>query len=73
MVNHVRKFAKHLAGKTKPIGELLKKKNTWYWGQPQEQAFRQIKETMMSGPILALYDPNKDTEVNADMKMHHMA
>ena len=66
MVNHVSKFAKHLASKTKPLRELLKKKNTWHWGQPQEQAFREIKEMMTSAPILALYDPNKDTKVYAD-------
>ena len=42
MVNHVRKFAKHLVSRTKPLRELLKKKNTWHWGHPQEQAFREI-------------------------------
>ena len=40
MVNHVSKFAKHIASKTKPSRELLKKKNTWHWGQPQEQSFK---------------------------------
>ena len=65
-VNHVSKFAKHLAGKTKPLREQLKEKNTWHWGQLQEQVFREIKEMMTSAPILALYDPNKDTKVNAD-------
>ena len=66
MVNHLSKFAKHLASKTKPLRELLKKKNTWHCGQPQEQAFREIEEMMTSAPILALYDPNKDTNVKAD-------
>ena len=65
MVNQTSKFAIHLASKTKPLRELLKKKNTGHWGQPQEQAFREIKE-MMSATILAIYDPNKDTKVNAD-------
>ena len=36
MVNHVSKFADHLASKTKPLKELLKKKNIWVWGQPQD-------------------------------------
>ena len=40
MVNHVSKFAEHLAGKTKPLRELLKKKNTRHWGQPQEKALQ---------------------------------
>ena len=44
MVNHFSKFAKHFASKTKPLRELLKKKNTWHWGQSQEQAFRESKE-----------------------------
>ena len=51
MVNHV---SKHLARKTKPLRELLKKKNTWHWGQSQEQTFREVKEMMTSSPLLAL-------------------
>ena len=39
MVNHASKFADYLASKTKPLRELLKKKNTWVWGQPQDKAF----------------------------------
>ena len=31
MVNHVSKYAKHLASKTKPLRELLKKKNMALW------------------------------------------
>ena len=54
MVNHVSKFDKHLASKTKPLRELLKKKNTWHWGQPQEQGFMEIKEMIMSAPMHAL-------------------
>ena len=65
MINYVSKFAKHLANKTKPLRELLNKKNKWHWGQSQEHAFREIKEMMMSAPILTLYDLNKATEVNA--------
>ena len=68
MVNHVSKFADHLASKTKPLGELLKKKNTWVWGQrqPQDQTFTEIKEALTTAPILTLYDPNRETKVSAD-------
>ena len=44
MVNHVSKFADHLTSKTKPLRELLK--NTWFGGQPQDQAFTEIKEAL---------------------------
>ena len=66
MVNHVSKFADHLASKTKPLRELLKKKNTWVWSEPQDQAFTEIKEVLTTAPILALYEPNRETKVNAD-------
>ena len=66
MVDHVSKFADHLASKTKPLRELLKKKNTWVWGQPQDQAFTEIKEALTTAPILALYEPYRETKVNAD-------
>ena len=70
MVNHVSKFADHLTSKTKPLRELLKKKNTWVWGQPQDQAFTEIKEALTTAPILALYDPNRETKVNADVSSY---
>ena len=66
MVNHVSKFADHLASKPKPLRELLEKEYTWVWGQPQDQAFTEIKEALTTAPILALYDPNRETKVNAD-------
>ena len=64
MVNHVSKFAGHLTSKTKPLRELLKTKSTWVCGQPQDQAFTEIKEALTTA-ILALYDPNRETKVNA--------
>ena len=66
MINHVSKLEDQLASKTKPLSKLLKKKNTWVWGQPQDQAFTEIKEALTTAPILALHDPNRETEVNVD-------
>ena len=42
------------------LRELLKKKNT------QGQAFTEIKEALTTAPVLAGYDPNRETKVNAD-------
>ena len=66
MVNHVSKFADHVASKIKPLRELLRKKNTWVWGQPQNQVFTEIKEALTTAPILALHDPERETKANAD-------
>ena len=66
MVNQLSKFKSHLASKTKPLRDLLCKDNQWYWGPEQEKAFKSIKHSLVSSPILALYDPNKEIKVNAD-------
>ena len=65
MVNHLSKFAKHLADKTRPIRDLMKKDSQWVWGTPQQKAFKEIESILTAAPVLALYDPNKDTKVSA--------
>ena len=66
MVNLLSKFTEHLADKTKPLRDLLSKKNSWTWGHAQESAFREIKECLISPPVLALYDVNWKTKVSSD-------
>ena len=66
MVNQQSKFAPDLASKTKPLRDLLNKKCTWAWGQPQQKAFEDIKRCLTEAPILALYDCNRETKISAD-------
>ena len=66
MVNQLSKFSEHLADKAKSIRDLLQKGNQWTWGSEQQKAFEQIKSDLMQAPVLALYDPNKETKVAAD-------
>lgn len=66
IVNQFSKFSTNLAEITKPIRELLVKNNQWAWGIQQQQAFEQVKNALTSAPVLALYDPNKETKIAAD-------
>lgn len=66
MVNQMGKFAPNLAEVTQPLRALLNKGNQWVWGEPQQRAFAQVKETLTSAPVLALFDPNLDTIISAD-------
>ena len=66
MANQLSKFAPNLADQTKPLRDLLSSKNQWIWGEPQRQAFSQVKHSLTTTPILALFDPNLMTTVSAD-------
>ena len=46
----------------KPLRDLLSSKTQWIWGEPQQQ----IKHSLTTTPILALFDPNLMTTVSAD-------
>ena len=66
MINQLSKFSPHLADKTQPLRVLLSSKNHWSWGKDQDKAFTELKESLISTEVLALYDPNLDTMVTAD-------
>ena len=60
----------HFSGKcsqlTKPMRDLLCKKNDWMWGHAQQMCFVQLKESLTSAPVLALYNANRETTLSAD-------
>ena len=66
MVNQLGKFLPNLATVTEPLRGILSIRSNWYWGQPQEHAFNEIKQTLSSSPVLSLYDPTLPTKVTAD-------
>ena len=66
MVNQLGKFTPELATLSKPLRDLLSRKNDWCWGSAQHEAFAKIKEALTDTPVLALYDLNADTKVTSD-------
>ena len=65
MVNQLTKFMPHLAEMTKPLRDLLLKKNQWLWGHAQKLAFSSIKDALTKSPALVLYDPNLETTISS--------
>ena len=66
MINQQSKFSPNLADHTKPLRDLLSKKNQWSWGHEQQQAFERLKSALSSSEVLALYDVRNETILSAD-------
>ncbi|KAL7859164.1 hypothetical protein SRHO_G00143110 [Serrasalmus rhombeus] len=70
MVNQLGKFILQLAERDKALRDLLSKKNCWMWGVNQANAFLDLKNTLTSPPIVAMYDPNRECKVSADARRY---
>ena len=66
MVNQLAKFIPELASRNEPLRQMLRKGNQFLWDQPQEKAFREIKQKLTSPDELAHYDFSKRSVVAAD-------
>ena len=60
MVNQMGKFIPNLAQKTKPLRDLLVQENL------QQKSFEEVKEALITSPVLALFDPSLETVISAD-------
>ena len=60
------KFLPSLAGTTQPLQGLLKVNTQWIWEEPQKQSFVSVNKALYSSPVLAMYDPNRETILSAD-------
>ena len=70
MVNQLDKFSPNLAQLTQPLRELLSKNRVWQWGSEQQKAFSFVKAEISKPTTLALYDPQSDLTISADVSSY---
>ncbi|XP_046404731.1 uncharacterized protein K02A2.6-like [Ischnura elegans] len=66
MVNYYGKYVPHLSTIAAPLYSLLRKDSVFEWSISCEQAFKLIKNKLVSAPILAHYDPNLPVRLATD-------
>ncbi|KAF4419059.1 reverse transcriptase domain [Fusarium acutatum] len=49
-----------------PLTELTKKDATFEWNDKAQEAFNQLKQAILSEPVLAMFDPEKEIELETD-------
>ena len=70
IVTQLSKFIPQNADISKPLRELLRHNNQWVWSEYQQAAFERLKQYLVSPPVLAKYDPRKETKVAADASQY---
>jgi hypothetical protein len=64
--NFYREFISDFSEIVSPLTALTKKGVAFSWGQPQRDAFEELKERFVTAPILAHWDPELPTVVEPD-------
>lgn len=66
LVNFYRPFLRNIARSQQPLTELLKDNTPFKWDTPQQEAFNDIKRTLISKPVLKLPDYEKPFILSTD-------
>ena len=66
MIKYLSKFSARLSEIAEPIRELAKDKVPFNWGPEHQSSFTQMKQEIVSAPILAYYNPKKQTVLQTD-------
>lgn len=66
LASFFRRFVPNFAIIAKPLTHLLKKDVKWEWGHNTETAFRTLQKELSNKPVLALYNPEAETELHTD-------
>ena len=64
--NYYRLFIKGYADVVKPLTDLTKKDIKFEWTDKTEDAFQRLKKLFSQEPILANYDPDRETQLEPD-------
>ena len=71
LVTQLASFSSEVSQAATPLRELLKTKNQFIWMSPHEQAFEAVKKALVKTPILAPFDPKRETKLEVDASRLH--
>ncbi|XP_062584093.1 uncharacterized protein K02A2.6-like [Saccostrea cucullata] len=66
MVNYLGRFLPNLSTVMHPLTDLLKSDSVWIWDNPQEEAFKRVKDMLTETHALAFYSSSKPVVISAD-------
>ena len=70
LCSYYRRFIRGFSTIAGPLNDLLCKTTRWHWGNAQAAAFKQLKQALISAPVLAFPDLNKGYTLYTDASNH---
>ena len=71
-INYLSKFSARLSEIAEPFHELAKDKVPFNLGSEHQSVFTQIKQEIVSAPVLAYYNPKKQTVLQTDASINDL-
>ena len=66
MINYLTKFSPFLTKLSELVRELVKEKVPFHWGPEHQESFEALKKELIRAPLLAYYNPRKETVLQTD-------
>lgn len=70
LASYFKRFIKDFSIIARPLYRLLKKDVVFEFGERERNAFVTLKNKLVEAPILAVYNPNANTELHCDASIH---
>ena len=71
LVNQLGSFSSEISSVAYPLRELLRKRNEFVWLDSHQKAFDNVKKCLSEPPVLANFDPKKETRLETDASRLH--
>ena len=68
--NYYRQFIRNFSQIAAPLTRLMTKKESFSWTEEAQKAFEELKEALLTTPVLQLFDPDKPITVETDASKH---
>ena len=65
-INYLSRYLPRLATVSEPLRQLTEKDAIFVWQSSQEESFQQIKEMLISAPVLKYYDLTQEVTIQSD-------
>lgn len=65
-MNYVQRFIPRMSVLTAPLRTLLRKDIAWVWTEKEQCSFNELRQALVTAPVLAYFDPKKPVTLSVD-------